>query len=80
MSDLTDDEIKSIERSLGRVAVSKSETCRMLAELVRRRAQADALRALRADWREHGDSLETVLADIDRLLGPGIPVAERDNA
>lgn len=42
MSDLSDDEIKSIERSLGgpsNVFASRSETCRMLAELVRRRAQ-----------------------------------------
>lgn len=56
MSDLGDDEIKSIERSLGgpsRVAVSNSETCRMLAELQRRRSadltadDAEALRAIR---------------------------------
>lgn len=43
MSNLTDDELDSIERSLGGpslVATSKSETCRMVAELRRRRSQA----------------------------------------
>ncbi len=45
MGDLTDDELASIERSLGGpalVATSKSETCRMLAELKRHRAAQSA--------------------------------------
>lgn len=48
MSDLTDEEIVSIERSLGgpsRVAVSNSETCRMLHELQRHRAMVKRLEA-----------------------------------
>lgn len=45
MGDLSNDELDSIERSLGGpqlVATSKSETCRMLAELRRHRAAQSA--------------------------------------
>lgn len=81
MSDLTDDQLDSIEDSLGgpqQVAASKSETCRMLAELRRHRSAraADAER-VRSVVREvicsrivRGDRIETmddVMAIADRV-------------